>query len=95
MREELHDDSMAGARLDDPAWDDEVLPGDMPDPGPDWPPDVVPVFLWPEEPGRPCAMRPARGWRGWSRRRSTWPATSTPTTAGVCSAACRTTRWAT
>lgn len=42
------DHGMAGALLDDPAWS-ETVPSDTPDPGPEWPPDVVPVFLWPQE----------------------------------------------
>ena len=60
MREGLSDDGMAGALLDEPAVDHQVwdqgrdtgagsVPDEMPDPGPDWPPEAIPVFLWPEE----------------------------------------------
>ncbi|WP_129785110.1 DUF222 domain-containing protein [Promicromonospora panici] len=60
MSEKLPDDDLAGSLLDDPAVDHQARgegpwagavsgPDEMPEPGPEWPPDAVPVFLWPEE----------------------------------------------
>ncbi|MEU4365210.1 hypothetical protein AB0F40_25110, partial [Promicromonospora sp. NPDC023987] len=56
MREGMHDDGVAGELLDDPFRDDgwrsphDVAPDDLADAvGPDWPPDAVPIALWPVE----------------------------------------------
>ena len=79
-----------------PAWETD----EMPDPGPDWPPDVVPVFLWPEEILRQ-ALRDAPGPRlarvvaeaiDLAGNLDPDPGADT---GPCCSPACRTTRWAT